>query len=149
MTLRRLTAAGSVVLAGLLLAAGCGSPDARASRDLVDEVKVDGYRRAADYAKGNTSEVSFVGPSGVNLETAVSVTGWSPGPPLEGFPDTPAFEWVIYGSARSGDRDCVALVKKLRRGKEQFATGLSSQEMQDLTAGQLDYVEISFVCNPG
>ncbi|MFF5078387.1 hypothetical protein ACFY36_15160 [Actinoplanes sp. NPDC000266] len=149
MTLRRRTAAGSVVLAGLLLAAGCGSPDVRASRDLADEVKVDGYRRASDYTKGNTARVSFVGPAGVNLETAVSVSGWSAGPAPGGFSDKIPFQWVLNGSARSGDRDCAVVVEKLRRGNEQLARGLSSQEMQDLTAGQLDYVNVSFICNPG
>lgn len=130
----------------LLLGAGCGSPDARAARDLANTVKIEGYRKLGDQRKGETTLLYFVGPTGVDLREAVMARNWLPGPPPPGLPEVGAFKWVLAGSANTEDHRCELAVSTLRPGFENVAIRLDDEQKQDLAAGSITYVEIACVC---
>ncbi|GIE82583.1 hypothetical protein Aph02nite_85330 [Actinoplanes philippinensis] len=135
----------TILVATLMLLAGCASSGAAGSADLAGTVTVDGFRKVDEYRKADTTTYYFVGPAGTDLRTAVSARDWAPKPA----PSVPAenpYLWVLTSSADIDGYSCSVVVRRLLPKFSRLATGLSADETRDLAAGKLDYVDVSSVC---
>lgn len=131
---------------GLSLMAGCGTSGAASSADLADTVTVDGFRKVDEYRKADTTSYYFVGPPGADLRKVVSARDWAPQPAPTGFPDTTNYEWLLKSNADIDGFTCTVVVQKLRPKFSQLASGLTAEEVRDVAAGRLDYLDVSSVC---
>jgi hypothetical protein len=146
------------LLVGVLVLPGsyaCGAPTHGqvTSRDLAEQVVVEGFRPTYEYTNGSSRIVGMVGPEDIDLFAAVSAPGWEPSPPpFTMKPENdPSFEWVIWSRVRSSVNGlgCTISVNRLRAGREPpTREGLSTDEIALIADGDLAFIEVGVTCLP-
>jgi hypothetical protein len=139
---------GLAIVAALVLLAGCTiPPDVRAARELASTISIEGYRKAGEDREGEGTHILFfVGPSDIDLATAVSARGWSPEPAPPGLPDNAIFTWILYSRADTDQWDCSVMFSTLRPDMGSSQSDLTDEEKRQVEAGELTYVKATCHC---